>query len=207
MKTSEKQQHWDKVYRTKNIEEVSWYQPVPTTSLDFLKEFNLPKSAKIIDVGGGDSFLVDQLLDMGYENITVLDISAEAIEKAKRRLGIDSEKVSWIIADAADFHPAEKYDFWHDRAVLHFLIDESEIKSYFNTLKSSLNTGGYLLIGTFSENGPDKCSGLRIRKYSEETLSSWLYEDFEKIKCQTLDHETPSGSKQNFLFCGFSYIK
>ena len=198
--------HWNSVYETKNTHEVGWYQPDPTTSLEFLNGFKLPKTAKIIDIGGGDSFLVDRLMDMGYQDITVLDISAKAIEKAKKRLGNDSVKVSWIVADAADFQPKGKYDFWHDRAALHFLNDEKEIEGYFNTLTSSLNPGACVLIGTFSEIGPEKCSGLTVRKYSEENLCSRLSEKFEKIKCITLDHETPSGSKQNFLFCSFRKI-
>jgi len=202
----DRKKHWDKVYQTKNVDEVSWYQPTPSTSLEFIEELQIPLSAKIIDIGGGDSFLVDHLLDLGYQDISVLDISQEAIEKAKNRLGMNSEKVSWIVADAADFQTEQKYDFWHDRAALHFLTDEEEIESYFETLKSSLNPGVHLLIGTFSENGPEKCSGLTVQKYSDDTLSHLLSDGFEKTKCLTLDHETPSGSRQNFLFCSFRLV-
>ena len=122
--------HWENIYTTKSLEEVSWYEPTPATSLSFVKQFNIPTSAKIIDIGGGDSLFVDYLLDLGYQDITVLDISAAALERAKKRLGENAHKVKWIVADAANFTPTEKYDFWHDRAAFHFLTQEKEILNY-----------------------------------------------------------------------------
>ena len=167
----ERKKHWDNVYQQKNIDEVSWYQPIPATSLDFVKQFNLAKNAKIIDIGGGDSFLVDHLLDMGYQDITILDISDQAIQRAKKRLGKLFNKVNWIIADAANFHTTEKYDFWHDRTAFHFLTDQKEIENYLNTVNKGVKPDGILVIGTFSEKGPEKCSGLNIKQYSEKTIN------------------------------------
>jgi 2-polyprenyl-3-methyl-5-hydroxy-6-metoxy-1,4-benzoquinol methylase len=203
----DKYSHWENIYKTKRFEEVSWYQQTPTTSLGFLKQFNVPKQAKIIDVGGGDSFLVDHLLKLGYSDITVLDISETAIQKAKARLGKDSLKVKWIITDAANFQPTETYDFWHDRAAFHFLTEETEIKSYIDTVQKSIGKAGILVIGTFSENGPKKCSGIEIKQYSENALTTILKNFFEKIKCITIDHKTPFDTIQNFIFCSFRKLE
>lgn len=198
-----RKKHWEKIYRTKELKDVSWFQPTPETSLDFFKQFNVPTTAKVIDIGGGDSFLVDHLLDLGYQNITVLDISATAIDRAKQRLGEKANKVKWIVADAATFKPTEKYDFWHDRAAFHFLTDEQEISSYLETAEQHINPTGVLVIGTFSEQGPEKCSGLEIKQYSETSMTDRLKNLFEKIKCITVDHKTPFDTIQNFVFCSF----
>jgi ubiquinone/menaquinone biosynthesis C-methylase UbiE len=171
--------------------------------LDFFKQLNIPTTAKVIDIGGGDSFLVDHLLDLGYQDISVLDISAAAIERAKQRLGEKAKNVKWIVADAATFKPTEKYDFWHDRAAFHFLTDEQEISSYLETAEQNINSTGVLVIGTFSEQGPKKCSGIEIKQYSETTMTDRLKIFFEKIKCITVDHKTPFDSIQNFVFCSF----
>lgn len=195
--------HWENIYQTKELKDVSWFQPTPETTLDFLKQFNVPATAKIIDMGGGDSLLVDHLLDLGYQDISVLDISAAAIERAKHRLGERSKDVTWIVADAADFEPTEKYDFWHDRAAFHFLTEEHEISNYLETAAQNMTPNGILVIGTFSEQGPTKCSGIEIKQYSETTMTDRLKKFFEKIKCVTVDHKTPSGTFQNFVFCSF----
>jgi ubiquinone/menaquinone biosynthesis C-methylase UbiE len=199
--------HWEKIYQTKSFEEVSWYQKIPSTSLDFVKQLNLPNTSKIIDIGGGDSYFVDYLLEEGYTNITVLDISEQALNKAKKRLGSKAEKVKWIVADAASIQSSEKYDLWHDRATFHFLTSEKEIDSYVNSAGKGVKPKGYLVIGTFSENGPKKCSGLTIKQYSERSMTDRLKKLFNKIKCITVDHETPSGSIQNFIFCSFTRLK
>ncbi len=196
-----RKEHWEKVYATKQPSEVSWTQSVPQTSLDFVHSFNLPKTARIIDVGGGDSKLVDFLLAEGFENITVLDISEQALERAKLRIGEAAKKVKWIVSDVTEFHPTEKYDVWHDRATFHFLTTNDEVEKYLNTAASALN--GYLTIGTFSDQGPEKCSGLTIHRYSEEELQQALERKFAKIKCVTEDHVTPFNTVQNFLFCSF----
>jgi uncharacterized UPF0146 family protein len=193
--------HWDNVYTTKNPNEVSWTQDVPKTSLDFIHSFGVDKSAKIIDIGGGDSKLVDYLLDEGFENITVLDISKTALEKAKRRLGDKGKNIQWIVSDVTKFKPTTNYDVWHDRATFHFLTTPEEIETYIATANQAVS--GYLTIGTFSDNGPDKCSGLPIKKYSEEKLSVELQNGFNKIRCITEDHITPFDTRQHFLFCSF----
>jgi len=203
MSNFDRKKHWNNIYQTKSLDEVSWYQQVPATSLDFVKQFKLTKSARIIDIGGGDSYLVDHLLSLGYQDITVLDISEQAIDKAKKRLGKRAKNVKWIISDAANFQPSEKYDFWHDRAAFHFLTDQKEIESYLNTLNIGVKPEGILVIGAFSEQGPENCSGINIKQYSEKTITDQLKNFFKKIKCIKVDHETPSGSIQNFLFCSF----
>jgi SAM-dependent methyltransferase len=195
-------QHWENVYETKHPNEVSWTQEIPQTSLDMIRSFKLPASAKIIDIGGGDSKLVDYLLQEGYNNITVLDISEKAIEKAKQRLGTNANKVNWIVANILDFNPSTTYDIWHDRAAFHFLTEEEQVEKYLSILKKSVVTG-YAVIGTFSNNGPIKCSGLYITQYDEEKLMDLLENDFYKINCLTEDHTTPFNTIQNFLFCSF----
>lgn len=156
--------HWDNVYQTKHPNQVSWTQEKPKISLEIIHSFGLDKTAKIIDVGGGDSKLVDYLLEEGFENITVLDISAKALEKAQKRLGDKAKKVTWIVSDIMDFHPATAYDVWHDRAAFHFLTSEDQIAKYFDTARNAVT--GFLTIGTFSILGPEKCSGLPIKQYS-----------------------------------------
>ena len=198
-----RKQHWENIYQNKQLNEVSWYQPRPETSLQFVEKSNLSKDSKIIDIGGGDSFFVDHLLDLGYENITVLDISETAIERAKKRLGKQAENVEWIVADTSDFTPTEKYDFWHDRAAFHFLTDKQEIDNYVGTVSKSITKNGILVIGTFSENGPTKCSGIQITQYSETSLANLFDTHFQKTKSFTIDHNTPFDTIQNFVFCGF----
>lgn len=195
------QKHWDTIYSTKNPDQVSWTQEVPKASLDFIHSLGLTKTAKIIDIGGGESKLVDYLLDEGFENITVLDISAQALAKAKQRLGERAQKINWVVSDITEFQPDSTYDVWHDRATFHFLTKSDQVAKYMETARSSVS--GFLIIGTFSDNGPEKCSGLLIKQYSEEKLTAELQNGFDKIKCITEDHITPFGTAQNFLFCSF----
>ena len=199
----DRKKHWENIYQSKSLNELSWYQPTPDISLDFVKQFNLPKTAKIIDIGGGDSFFVDYLIDLGYKDITVLDISEKAIDRAKQRLGDKAETINWIVADAADFQTTVKYDFWHDRAAFHFLTDKKEIENYLDTVKTNIKPAGYLVIGTFSKQGPEKCSGIYIKQYSEQTMTDRLKDFFGKIKCIIVDHKTPFDTIQNFIFCSF----
>jgi ubiquinone/menaquinone biosynthesis C-methylase UbiE len=206
MEHLDRKKHWENIYQTKDLKDVSWYQPSPTTSLDFLKQFNIPTTAKIIDIGGGDSFLIDHLLDLGYIDLTVLDISAASLDRAKQRLGDRSTKVKWIVADAATFKPTEQYDFWHDRAAFHFLTQEQEITNYIDIIQKSIKPKGVLVIGTFSEQGPKKCSGIEIKQYSETTMTDRLKKFFEKVKCITVDHTTPFDTIQNFIFCSFKKL-
>ena len=197
----ERKKHWDTVYETKNPDQVSWTQERPKISLEFIHSFGLKKTAKIIDIGGGDSKLVDYLLDEGFENVTVLDISSKSLEKAKNRLGENASKVNWIVSDITEFQPNMTFDVWHDRATFHFLTTTDQIKKYIKAARNSVN--GFLTIGTFSHNGPKKCSGLEIKQYNEEELTSELNDGFDKIKCITEDHLTPFDTTQNFLFCSF----
>jgi 2-polyprenyl-3-methyl-5-hydroxy-6-metoxy-1,4-benzoquinol methylase len=201
-----KKEHWEKVFSGKAVNEVSWYQQTPKESLDFIMQQGLPKTAAIIDIGGGDSFLVDHLLQMGYSNISVLDISAMAIEKAKLRLGKNAAKVNWIVSDILEFSSSGEFDCWHDRAAFHFLTTEQEISNYLSIAQQHIKPGGRLIIGTFSTSGPEKCSGLPVKQYSENILSLILQHWFRKIKCITMDHLTPFKTLQNFLFCSFQKI-
>lgn len=203
MEDFDKERHWQHIYNTKELNEVSWYQPVPETSLSLIEEYNIPKSAKIIDIGGGDSFLVDNLLKAGYTNVTVLDISDAALERVKKRLGEDAGKVKWIVADASNFISSEQYDFWHDRAAFHFLNDRKEIDSYIHNAANAIVSGGIAVIGTFSENGPKKCSGIEITQYSKEGLGHEFSGSFENLTCFNIDHKTPFDTIQNFTFCSF----
>jgi SAM-dependent methyltransferase len=161
----------------------------------------LPKSAKIIDVGGGDSRFVDFLLDYGFENLTVLDISAKALERAKKRLGEKAKKVNWVVSDVTEYDPETVFDVWHDRATFHFLTTIEEISAYIGITKKAV--AGFMTIGTFSDAGPKKCSGLPVKQYSECELQQRLDSGFKKIRCITEDHQTPFGTTQNFLFCSF----
>lgn len=196
-----RKEHWERIYSTKLPNEVSWTQELPKTSLEFIHDFNLTKSASIIDIGGGDSKLVDYLLSEGFENITVLDISERGIERAKQRLGEGAAKVNWIVSDVTEFHPSTSYDCWHDRATFHFLTASDDMNTYLRTARQAIN--GFMVIGTFSDKAPKKCSMLDVHRYTEEELQQQLADGFEKLKCVTEDHITPFKTIQNFLFCSF----
>lgn len=201
----DRKQHWENVYETKSPQEVSWTQEIPQTSLDFIQSFGEDKSASIIDIGGGDSHLVDCLLKEGYSDITVLDISSKALERAKVRLGEKSHLVSWIVSDITAFRPEKTFDIWHDRAVFHFLTDDEEIRNYVKLVGNSV--AGKMVIGTFSENGPLRCSALDVTQYSVDTLKNRFSKSFVALQCFNEDHVTPFDTIQNFSFCGFEKIK
>ena len=199
----DKKVHWENVFATKKETEVSWYQQKPETSIQFFVENNISKDAKIIDIGGGDSYLIDSLLDLGYTNLFLLDISANAIERIKNRLGVKSEKVTFIVSDILDFQPKTTFDVWHDRASFHFLTSEKEIEMYKNLVSNSISENGFMFLGTFSENGPLKCSGLEITQYSEEKFEHIFGTNFSKMNCFEENHQTPFDTTQNFIFCTF----
>ncbi len=203
---TESKQHWENVFATKHETEVSWFQQYPKTSIEFLELFNLPLTANIIDVGGGDSHFVDALLDKGFQNIYVLDISSNAIERAKKRLGDKANNVNWIVSDIVEFQTKIKFDFWHDRAAFHFQTEEININKYVTLATNAIKQNGYLILGTFSEDGPKKCSGLEITQYNEISMSAKFESAFKRIKCITENHITPSNSTQNFLFCSFQKL-
>ena len=206
MENQTTQGHWETVYTLKKPTEVSWFQEKPTTSLEFLTQYKVSKSARIIDIGGGDSHFVDFLLNDGYQNITVLDISAAALEKANARLGNRADEVHWVVSDITAFEPAEKFDFWHDRAAFHFLTTDEQIEKYLDIARQAVSPEGIVTVGTFSENGPTKCSGLDIRQYSETTMSDRFSQGFSKIQCIIEDHLTPFKTVQNFVFCSFRRV-
>lgn len=200
---SDAKNHWDNIYATKTSDQVSWTQAIPETSLDFVHNFKVEKDAPVIDVGGGESRFVDFLLDEGYSDITVLDISEQALQNTRKRLGEKASKVTWIISDVTTFRPSRQFKVWHDRATFHFLTTATQIAQYVQIASRALSRGGYMAIGTFSDNGPAKCSGLNIKQYSEESLNQTLSNFFTKIRCITEDHITPFQTIQNFLFCSF----
>jgi trans-aconitate methyltransferase len=195
-------QHWENIYQTKQPNEVSWTEEIPNVSLGFIHQFNLPKDAKIIDIGGGDSKLVDHLLAEGYSNVSVLDISAAAIERAKKRLGEKATTVKWFETDILEFKPNDTYDLWHDRAAFHFQTEPDKIDGYLNLVKDAVT--GKIIVGTFSVDGPKKCSGLEIKQYDEVGMKDkFEHASFKNIECKREDHITPSGAVQNFVFCSF----
>lgn len=196
-------EHWENINRLKSEQEVSWFQEYPKTSMEFIELFKLPVTDHIIDIGGGDSHFVDALLEKGYRNIWVLDISENAIERAKKRLGDKASKVHWIVSDVTEFVPNVVFDFWHDRAAFHFITTEEKINKYVSIAENAIKKGGYLILGTFLENGPTKCSGLEIKQYSEASMSSRFEIAFKRIKCIEVNHTTPLNSIKNFLFCSF----
>lgn len=195
--------HWETIYKSKEPHEVSWTQEVPTDSLDFIHTLSLPKTARILDVGGGDSRLVDHLLTEGFKNITVLDISAHALEKAKKRLGKKAGRVNWIVSNVLDYQPETPFDLWHDRAVFHFFTKGKDIEKYKKIVRHV--AAPYLIISTFSENGPEKCSGFPVKRYNAKQLVSVFTGDFDKIDCKITNHLTPFGSIQPFQFCSFKH--
>ena len=198
-----RKQHWENIYANKQMNEVSWFQKEPTISLALIQKNMQSKDDAIIDIGGGDGFLVDNLLELGYTNVTVLDISANAINKAKERLGINADKVKWIISDITEFIPTEQYKVWHDRAVFHFLTQEKEIEYYKILLDENISDNGHFILATFADDGPEKCSGLEVCKYSEKDMENSFSTIF-KVKQSFKDqHVTPFRTIQNFIFSVF----
>jgi len=198
-----RKQHWETIYETKKFEEVSWYQAVPEVSLTILSEFGVEKDWAIIDIGGGDSYFVDFLLNQNYTDISVLDISEKALQRVQNRLESKAEKVHWIASDITEFKPSKKYDFWHDRAVFHFLTEPNDVKKYAEIAADSISEKGIMIIGTFSKNGPLKCSGIEIKQYDEKEMSAVFETDFELVNFRKIIHITPMQSGQHFIFCVF----
>ncbi|MBK8937953.1 MAG: class I SAM-dependent methyltransferase [Polyangiaceae bacterium] len=193
--------HWESVYQTKAIDELSWFRSHLETSLGFVKQAGLGPRAAVIDIGGGASTFVDDTLELDL-SVTVLDLSASALAAARARLGQRARAVTWSCADvlAADL-PEASYDLWHDRAVFHFLIEPVDRASYLATLRRSLKPGGVVVLATFGPNGPDKCSGLRVARYTPEDLHRELGAPFELLGAATEIHRTPWGSEQEFSYC------
>jgi 2-polyprenyl-3-methyl-5-hydroxy-6-metoxy-1,4-benzoquinol methylase len=195
--------HWERIYQKHAPTEVGWYQAYPATSLKLIKNMGVSIDSRIIDIGGGTSNLSEQLLHQGYQDLTVLDISSNSIKEAKSQLGEKSSRIDWIECDVTRYGFKEHYDVWHDRAVFHFLTKTEHRKRYVNSLGQALKLNGHLIIATFSLKGPSKCSGLPVVRYSPETLQYELGDNFILVETLLEDHMTPSGLKQNFIFCRF----
>ena len=194
--------HWENVYTAKASTEVSWFQEHAELSMKLIQNVGIPTSASIIDVGGGASTLVDDLLAQSYENITVLDLSSAALFTAKNRLGKNASKIKWLEANVleADF-PVHAYDVWHDRAVFHFLTSEEDRHFYVRQVLKAVKPGGLVIVATFAEDGPTKCSGLPVMRYSADQLHSEFGEPFQLLGHEKESHHTPGGNEQKFLYC------
>jgi len=194
--------HWEKIYDEKNEDEVSWFQKETNESIKMIQSAGI-ENPKIIDVGSGRSKLLKNLIEIGYNDLTYLDISEAALKKSKEFLGEQSYKVRWISKDVLTFKTDEKFDIWHDRAVFHFLNEENLIRKYIDIVEKNISESGHLIIGTFSENGPLKCSGLDVKRYSEKVIEKIFNRSFKLIDSFYYDHVTPFNTTQNFLFSHF----
>jgi len=199
----DRKKHWETVHGSKTPEETSWYQPVPHLSLAMIDRTKLGPGASLIDIGGGTSLLVDHLLDRGFRDLTVLDISSEALAKAARRLGNRAARVNWIEADVTKFESPRQFDLWHDRAAFHFLTDPADRRAYMNVLRKALVPGGHAIIATFAPGGPEKCSGLQIVQYDAARLGTELGPEFSLQEQQEERHVTPAKREQLFNFFRF----
>ena len=200
----EKKKHWENIYQTKNIDGVSWYQETPYESIELIKKFSTTDSDMIIDIGCGKSFLADNLLKLNYKNITLVDISLNALKEVKERL--NNKSLNFIETDVLNLKLERTFDIWHDRAVFHFITNKKSIEKYISICNEYIGEGGKLIIGTFAEDGPLKCSGLEIKRYSVENLKELFKENFEFIKGFKKLHSTPFGTRQSFTFCVFRKI-
>ena len=191
--------HWENIYQKKEIDGVSWYQKVPIESLQLIKKYSLSNSDKIIDIGCGKSFLADNLLELNYTDISLVDISSNALKEVKDRL--QNKSLNFIETDILNFNSNDKYDIWHDRAVFHFITNLEGIKKYISLCNEYINKEGILIIGTFAEDGPLKCSGLEIKRYSVDQISDLFEESFELVESFKMLHKTPFDTEQSFSFC------
>jgi SAM-dependent methyltransferase len=205
-----RQAHWENVYATKGENEVSWFQESPAPSLDLIVQAGATRESAIIDIGGGASRLVDNLVEQGFEDVTVLDLSAAALAAARSRLaghlGAAAARVAWIVADATRWEPARVYDIWHDRAAFHFLTDAGDRAAYIARLGRGLRIGGHAIIATFALDGPEKCCGLPVARYDGASLGRTLGAAFNLIHTELQAHATPWGSRQNFQFSIFRHV-
>ncbi|MDH3615085.1 MAG: class I SAM-dependent methyltransferase [Gammaproteobacteria bacterium] len=192
--------HWQRVYGEKQPTEVSWYQPIPEKSLQLIRSTGIARSDPILDVGGGASTLVDHLLDEGYTDVSVLDISGRALKESRDRLGELAGRVNWLEVDVSEFEPSRQYALCHDRAVFHFLTESADRDKYIDVICQALGPRGSLVLATFGPEGPERCSGLDIRRYSIEQLQELLGARFELCSHELDDHRTPMGSTQQFLY-------
>jgi SAM-dependent methyltransferase len=198
----DRQQHWETVYRSKASDEVSWFQPHAASSLRLIHDTGIGLDARIIDVGGGASVLVDNLLDAGYRHLTVLDLSESALAEARKRLGARASQVGWLAADITQASlPANAYDVWHDRAVFHFLTDPADRARYVQQVLHAVKPGGHVIVATFGPGGPLQCSGLDVVRYAPDTLHAEFGAPFRLLRHETEVHQTPAGREQEFVYC------
>lgn len=200
---SDRTAHWQNVYATKGETEVSWFQASPAISLEMIRAASPDRAAAIIDIGGGASRLVDALLQDGYRNLAVLDLSANALDVAKKRIGAAASTIDWIVADATTWRPAKTWDVWHDRAAFHFLTDPRDRAAYVERLRSAVAPGGHVIIATFAPDGPEKCSGLPVQRHDSASLSAELGPEFELVETRSESHHTPWHSTQAFQYSRF----
>lgn len=199
-----KQKHWDSVYGSKAITDVSWYEPQPEKSFELIRRAAIEFTDAIIDVGGGASFLVDDLLEAGYRDVTVLDVSATVLDKLRERLGAKAPRVTLLHQDVTAFEPERHYALWHDRAVFHFLVERADRERYVHALRRGLRPDGHLVMATFGPSGPERCSGLPTMRYDEAALAAELGPDFKLIESSLSIHHTPWHAPQEFLYCRFT---
>lgn len=197
----DRQAHWQGVYSSKQETDVSWFQKQPGASIQLIEQTGFGQTARIVDVGGGASRLVDCLLDLGYTHVTVLDIADAALNKARTRLGGRAEAVEWLVADVTKWMPASTCDIWHDRAVFHFLTEASDREAYAVAMAAAVKVGGQAIIGTFAADGPERCSGLPVRRYDAEGLAAEFAPRFRTVDTFSEEHITPGGKVQKFQFC------
>lgn len=195
--------HWESVYTEKEEAAVSWFQQRPTIPLQLIASTGVERGARIVDIGGGASRLVDALLDAGYHELTVLDIASAALAKSRERLGARAESVRWIASDLKSWTPESSYDVWHDRAVFHFMVTPEDRAAYLSVLKLALRYGGHAIIATFASNGPERCSGLPIQRYEPAELAEMLGSDFSLAEEMREEHLTPAKKVQAFQYSRF----
>lgn len=198
-------EHWNHVYKTKAADDVSWYQRTPAISLSLIQKSGMALDAGIIDVGGGASVLAENLLAAGYSRLAVLDISPAALAQSRQRMGASAASVEWIVADITEFVPSRQFGVWHDRAVFHFLTGQSERRQYVGALTSALLPGGHAIIATFALDGPEKCSGLEVKRYDATTIAAELGKDFQLLEQVAETHHTPWDTEQRFSY--FHFVK
>ena len=206
MTVEDRKNHWERVYATKAESKVSWFQADPAPSLEAFSRAGASRRSAIIDVGGGTSRLVDRLIHEGYQDVTVLDVSATALAAARARLGEAGRKVHWLVADATEWAPERRYDVWHDRAAFHFLVDPADRAAYVDRLRNALRVDGHAIIATFAPDGPEKCSGLPVARHDGQSLADALGPAFALIETRRHDHVTPSGATQRFQFSVFRRV-
>jgi len=199
--SDDRRSHWDRVYATRPASQVSWFQGSPAPSLEMIAAAGVAPTDSVLDVGGGVSLLVDRLLDKGFQRISVLDVSGEALAASQARLGPRADLVNWLVEDVTRWSPTtDAFDLWHDRAAFHFLVGEADRQAYVRALTQGLRRGGHAVLATFALSGPDRCSGLPVQRYSPEALRAALGAGFELVEARAEAHRTPNGVTQDFVW-------